>query len=64
MRTLATPIANGLLDTYEAAKYLNRSPNTLNQWRSYDVGPRYYQMGREVRYSKEQLDTYLKSRQS
>ena len=39
-----------LLTTQEVATLLKISPATLVDWRHDQRGPRYYKMGREVRY--------------
>jgi hypothetical protein len=38
------------LNTAKAAAVLDRSPKTLEFWRTRGVGPRYYCQGRRVRY--------------
>jgi hypothetical protein len=43
----------------EAAKYLNRSPLTLRDWRERKVGPAYYKVVGAVRYQKSDLDAFV-----
>lgn len=55
------------ISTEKAAEYLGGlKPNTLENWRSRGVGPRFIKIGRLVRYSIDDLDAYLEahSRQS
>ncbi len=42
--------AAGLLTTEDVAALLKVAPATLVDWRHEQRGPRYYKMGREVRY--------------
>jgi excisionase family DNA binding protein len=49
-----------LLTVEEAAKYLTLSINTLNSWRSKKQGPAYIRIGSSVRYSRGDLDKYLR----
>lgn len=51
-----------LLDRKSAAEYLNMSPGTLAVWDStkrYNLHP--IKVGRNVRYRKEDLDSFLNS---
>ncbi len=48
------------MDTIEAAQYLNRMPSTLVWWRAMNKGPRYLKIGRDVRYSRKDLDEFLR----
>lgn len=52
-----------LLDTPAAAAYLgDLRPNTLEGWRVRGVGPKYYTIGRLIRYSPaEHLDPWLEA---
>lgn len=43
-------VAAELLTTEEVAALLKVAPATLVDWRHEQRGPRYYKMGREVRY--------------
>ena len=52
--------AKTLLDTREAAEFLDLAPCTLNQWRFQGVGPSYVKVGRRsVRYYMNDLVKYL-----
>jgi Helix-turn-helix domain len=56
-----------LISTQHAAEYLgDLKPNTLEGWRTQGVGPTYKKIGRLVRYSLDDLDSYIvaQSRQS
>lgn len=45
-----------------AARYLDSSVNTLNYWRCHGMGPAFKRVGqRMVRYSKEDLDAFMRS---
>jgi excisionase family DNA binding protein len=48
-----------LLSTEEAAGFLNCQPQTLNRWRHEGKGPRYFKVGRLVRYSENQLKEWI-----
>ncbi len=50
-----------VLSPEEAAMYLKLSINTLAAWRHQRKGPRFIKTGRTVKYSREDLDGYLKS---
>lgn len=49
-----------LLSTKEASKYLKIDSNTLWTWRDQRKGPRFIRVGRLIKYSREDLDAYLK----
>lgn len=54
-----------MLDRPQAAEYVLGSggkPNTLANWRSQKIGPRFCKHGQLVRYSQEDLDDYIASR--
>lgn len=47
----------------QAAKYLQKSPRTLTDWRVQRRGPAYIKIsGREVRYLKADIDAWINSR--
>lgn len=48
------------LDTDEAAAYLRMSVNTLANWRTQKVGPKYYAPRGKIIYYKEDLDNWIK----
>ncbi len=48
-----------LLSTGDAAKVLNCQPQTLNRWRHEGKGPRYFKVGRLVRYSEDELKQWV-----
>lgn len=54
-------VAGDMLTTQEAAQYLGLAPATLNKWRVYKTGPRFFKLGRAVRYRRDDLDAYLAS---
>ena len=58
---LQEALAAKTLDTFQAAAYLNLSPNTLNRWRYTGQGPRYRKFGRAIRYQREDLDAWIAS---
>lgn len=51
------------LSTKEAAQYLGLAENTLANWRSTGIGPRFMRIGGGGRifYKRTDLDTYLQS---
>lgn len=48
-----------LLDEDQAAALLHVSIKTLQGWRQRKAGPRYFKLSNRVRYSPEDLRTYL-----
>lgn len=49
-----------LLDTRQAAAYLDQKPPTLELWRQQRRGPRYIRMScRTIRYRLADLDAFL-----
>lgn len=54
---------NSRMNEQEAAEYLGISPITLRQWRSEKKGPKYHKFEKSVRYSRSDLDDFLKSRE-
>jgi excisionase family DNA binding protein len=51
-----------LLTVEQAAKYLGFKPATLNQYRWNGQGPSFFKVGRFVRYDRDDLDTWARSR--
>ena len=51
-----------LLTNAEAAAFVRLSPRTLEKFRVLGGGPRYKKLGARVRYSVEDLRTWLQSR--
>ncbi len=49
-----------LLTTSQAASYLTMKPQTLALWRSIAIGPDYIKIGHTVRYSKGDLDRWIR----
>jgi hypothetical protein len=47
------------LNDVEAAEFLRLSPQTLRNWRTQSRGPAYIRAGRAIRYSSEDLKTYM-----
>lgn len=50
-----------LLRTDEAAERLSLSPNTLRNWRTRRIGPRYVKCGGDVRYRSADLTAFIES---
>lgn len=50
-----------LIPTPQAAEYLGIKSNTLEVWRTQGTGPTYKKIGRLVRYSVNDLDSYLEA---
>lgn len=55
-------MARPTLTEGEAATFLNCKRPTLTAWRRKRVGPPFYQIGRLIRYSQQDLVEYLGSR--
>ncbi len=53
-----------LLTDQEATKYLGLAKGTLNLWRHLGKGPRYFKVGRCVRYSLTDIMAYLENQRS
>ncbi|MEM1132750.1 MAG: helix-turn-helix domain-containing protein [Pseudomonadota bacterium] len=45
----------------EAAEYLGLSPKTLARWRWAGKGPVFHKLGSAVRYSVEELESFVSS---
>lgn len=43
----------------EVADHIRKPEKTLAEWRSRGIGPRYYNVGRDVRYSWADVDEWL-----
>lgn len=48
-----------LLNPHEAARFLALSPKTLARWRWAGKGPKYIKLGSAVRYSMQELTTFV-----
>lgn len=48
-----------LLREPDAATYLELAPKTLARWRWAGKGPAFYKLGSAVRYSVDDLDSYI-----
>ena len=48
-----------LLTPSQLADWLDLSPNTVNQWRYLKRGPRFLKIGKNVRYSEEDVLEWL-----
>lgn len=52
-----------LMNTQQAAEYLGRKPNTLQEWRCKGGGPVYIKSGhRTIHYRKTDLDAWIERR--
>lgn len=49
-------------DNREAAAYLRVSESFLNKTRHFGTGPRFYRIGRTIRYAVEDLDDWMSER--
>jgi predicted DNA-binding transcriptional regulator AlpA len=59
-KTLTEPV---VMDTVNAASYLDMKPGTLEIWRSTKrEGPPYIKVGRSVKYRRSDLDAWLEQR--
>ena len=52
-------IRDALLDDNLAAQYLNMSPGYIRTLRSKGEGPKYYKIGKSIRFRKEDLDKWV-----
>lgn len=50
---------NMLLKSQEAAEILGISDSTLRKWRSKEVGPPYFKIGKTVKYYTKDLSNFL-----
>jgi len=50
------------MDYQAAAAYIGCSAAALRQWKRVGNGPRYYKIGKLVRYRKSDLDVWLEER--
>lgn len=48
-----------LLDTTQAASYLNIARRTMERWRCEGYGPNFIRIGRVVRYSDSALEDWI-----
>ena len=51
-----------LFTAHEAADYLAIGVGSVNYWRHKKTGPRFIRVGRQVRYRRSDLDTWLDTR--
>ena len=56
----ANEIKHEILDTREAAEYLSISTIFLSKMRVSGGGPKFYKLGRAVRYSLRDLENWIK----
>jgi predicted DNA-binding transcriptional regulator AlpA len=47
------------LTTKEAARFIGMKQGTLEVWRVQGRGPRFFKIGRAVRYTEDVLETFL-----
>jgi len=55
-------MTNDYLTPPEAAEYLRISASTLAKLRVYGGGPAFTRIGRAIRYTRTELDTYMAAR--
>ena len=55
-------LPNGIMDSNNAAKYVNRAPKTLAMWRMQRIGPEWTKCGGRVFYNKEALDAFMRGK--
>lgn len=58
----ALDVRERLLDPSELAALLNLPEATLTTWRAAGTGPRFYRVGRHVRYRRDDLEAWLDGR--
>lgn len=54
-------IESPLFNSHDAAHYLDMHEQTLKNWRVQGIGPTYVRVGRNVRYLKTDLDSWLQA---
>jgi predicted DNA-binding transcriptional regulator AlpA len=52
---------DSLLDTAQAAEFLQYSKSALEYWRCQGTGPRFYKTAGRVRYRKSDLEAWLEA---
>lgn len=55
-------MTTGFFTVKEAAAHLGISPHTMNNWRVTGEGPPFYRMGKFIRYDRDELDAWMRSR--
>jgi predicted DNA-binding transcriptional regulator AlpA len=53
-------VSERLINEHEAAQLLGLSVATLRNWRFLGAGPKYYKLGRAVRYDRDDLRAFAK----
>jgi hypothetical protein len=53
-------LTSDLVNEKQAAEYLGIKPATLRAWRNQSIGPRYLKIGKCVKYSINDLQSYVK----
>jgi hypothetical protein len=56
---MSSPIPKRLLNTSDAAAFLNRSASTLTKERMRGDGPRFHKLGFSVKYDIRDLEAYI-----
>lgn len=51
--------STALIDQNAAAEHLGMSVRTLESWRYHRTGPKFYRVGRSVRYRKSDLNRWI-----
>ncbi len=59
---METPTTEPLLTPSEVAAQLKMPVATLTAWRARKTGPRFFRVGRHVRYSRADVQAYLDAR--
>jgi len=54
-----SPVEAVVMDTRNAAAYIDQTPGTLEVWRCQRRGPPYVKQGRSVKYRRADLDAWL-----
>lgn len=56
---MAVQSPHNFMTAEDAARYLGKSPFTLQWWRSKSRGPAYTRSGRQILYRRADLDAWL-----
>ena len=61
MDGLGGTMKNEFLNTEELAAFLGIKPQTINIWRMKHKGPSYIKIGRNVRYKRQDIESWIEN---
>jgi predicted DNA-binding transcriptional regulator AlpA len=59
--TITAPSSTEALSERDVAKLLKLSRSTLRKWRRQGMGPRYFRLGRSIRYFRPDVQAFVES---